>query len=180
MSETTADVQRDIAATRERISETIAELDARITERVTVVKERLDVMQLVEDHPWPALAVAVGIGVLLAGTGADAKAARATVRAAKAAPGATTDLARRGLQAAKGVVRRDGDREIEVEDASEQESHQAIEGERNGLTDHVRSTITRVTGVDELLGQMRDAAAELARPASYVGQNVPRNTGQPM
>ena len=95
MSERTTDVQRDIALTRERISETIAELDTRISDRISVVTERLDLRQLVEDHPWAALGVAVGLGVLLAGTGADAKAARAAVRAAKSAPGATADLARR-------------------------------------------------------------------------------------
>jgi hypothetical protein len=170
MSERTTDVQRDIALTRERMSETIAELDARISGRVAVVTERLDLKQLVEDHPWPALAVALGLGVLLAGTGADAKAARATVRAAKVAPGATADLARRGWSAAAGAVRRDGagEREVEVEDGEP------------GLADRVRSTITRATGVDELISQMRDAAMELARPASYAGQNVPRNTGQQM
>jgi hypothetical protein len=167
MSESTSHVQRDIALTRERMSETIAELDARISDRVAVVKERLDLRQLVEDHPWPALAVAVGLGVLLAGTGTDAQAARATVRAAKAAPGATADLARRARDAAASVVGRDGsvDREIDAE---------------GGLADRVRSTITRAIGVDALMSQMRDAAAELARPASYVGQNVPRNTGQRM
>src|SRR3712207_4920756 len=88
MAEMTEDVQRDIALTRERMSETIAELDARISDRVTAVKETLDVARLVQEHPWAALAVAFGAGVLLAGTGADARAAGATVRAAKAAPGA--------------------------------------------------------------------------------------------
>jgi hypothetical protein len=167
MTESTTDVQRDMALTRERISETIAELDARISGRVAVVKERLDLTQLVEDHPWAALAVALGLGVLLAGTGADEKAARATVRAAKGAPGATADVARRGWDAAASAVRRDGNGERDVNVAL-------------GLTDRVRSTITRATGVDELMSQMRDAAAELVRPASYVGQNVPRNTGQEM
>jgi hypothetical protein len=167
MSERTADVQRDIALTRDRMSETIAQLDARISGRVAVVKERLDLKQLVEDHPWPALAVALGLGVLLAGTGADAKAARATVQAAQGAPGATADLARRGWGAVASAVRRDGDGDGDVE-------------AEPGLADRVRSTITRAIGVDELMGQMRDAAAELSRPASYVGQNVPRNTGQQM
>ena len=170
MSERTTDVQRDIALTRERMSETIAELDARISDRVTVVKERLDLVQMIEDHPWPALALALGVGVLLAGTGADTKAARAGVRGVKAAPRATADLARRGFEAAKGVVRRDGDGEAEAE----------VEPQEIGLADRVRSTITRAIGVDELMSQMRDAAAELTRPASYVGQNVPRNTGQQM
>ncbi len=166
MGETTNDVQRDIALTRERMSETIAELDARISDRVAVVKEKLDLAQLVQDHPWPALAVALGLGVLLAGTGAEAKAARATVRVAKGAPGATADLARRGWDAAASVVRRDGgEREVDVEP---------------GLADRVRSAITRAIGVDELMSQMKDAAAEFTRPASYAGQNVPRNTGQEM
>jgi hypothetical protein len=165
MSEKTSDIQRDIALTRERMSETIAELDARISGRVTVVRERLDLKGLIEDHPWPALAVALGLGVLLAGTGADAKAARATVQAAKGVPGATADLARRGWVTAADALHRDGNGEVEVEP---------------GLADRVRSTITRAIGVDELMNQMRDAAVDLARPASYVGQSVPRNTGQQM
>src|SRR5918999_1607361 len=105
MSETTNDVQRDIALTRERMSETIAELDARISRRVEVVKEKLDLAQLAREHPWPALGVAFGLGLLLARTGADAKAADATVRAAKAAPGTTVDLARKGWDAAVSKVR---------------------------------------------------------------------------
>jgi ElaB/YqjD/DUF883 family membrane-anchored ribosome-binding protein len=167
MSERTTDIQRDIALTRDRMSETIAELDARISERVAVVKDHVDLKQLVKDHPWPALALALGVGVVLAGTRADARAVRATVRAARAAPAATADLARRGWDAAAGVVRRDGsgDRKADVEP---------------GLAVRVRSAITRATGVDELIGQMRDAAADLGRPASYSGQNVPRNTGQQM
>jgi hypothetical protein len=169
MSERTSDVQRDIALTRERMSETIAELDAQISDRVATVKERLDVMHVVQQHPWPALAVAVGLGVLLAGTGADAKAARAAVRAAKGAPRATADLARRGLDAAKGVMHRNGDGEGQTDVEVVQEP---------GLADRVRSTITRAIGIDELMSQMRDAAAELSRPASYAGQRVPTNTGQ--
>jgi hypothetical protein len=174
MSETTNDVQRDIALTRERMSETIAELDARIADRIATVKDRLDLMQWAQDHPWPALAVAVGLGVLLAGTGADAKAARATVRAAKAAPGTTADLARRGWDAAASKVRRDGAGGVESD------AGPAEEPPEPSLTDRLRSTITRTIGLDELIGQMRTAADELARPASYSSQNVPRNTGQQM
>ena len=169
MNDRTADVHRDIALTRERMSETIAELDTRISDRVETVKEKLDVMQLVQEHPWPALAIAVGLGVLLGGTGADAKAARAAVRAAKAAPGATADLASRGLDAAKGLVGRDRDGDGTALEATAEEP---------GFGDRLRSTITRAIGVDALLGEMRDAAEELTRPASYAGQRVPQNTGQ--
>jgi len=45
----------------------------------------MNVAQLVKDNPWPALALAVGAGVLLSGSRADAKAAAATVVATKGA-----------------------------------------------------------------------------------------------
>jgi Protein of unknown function (DUF3618) len=78
MAETTADVRRDIELTRERMSSTIDELE-----------QKLNVAQMVRDHPWPALAIAVGAGVLLSGTRADVKAAAATLAATK---GASTKL----------------------------------------------------------------------------------------
>jgi hypothetical protein len=72
MAETTADVRRDIEQTRERMSTTLTELE-----------QRLNVMQVVRDHPWPALAAAFGAGLALSASGADAKAAVATVAATK-------------------------------------------------------------------------------------------------
>ena len=54
MAETTADVRRDIELTRERMSTTLQQLE-----------QKLNVMQVVRDNPWPALAIAVGAGVLL-------------------------------------------------------------------------------------------------------------------
>lgn len=74
MAETTAEVRREIELTRERMSSTIEELE-----------QKLNVTQIIRDHPWPALAVAVGAGVLLAGSKADVKAAAATVVATKGA-----------------------------------------------------------------------------------------------
>lgn len=74
MVETTADVRRDIELTRERMSSTLTELE-----------NKLNVVQMVRDHPWPALALAVGAGVLLSGSSADVKAAAATVTATKGA-----------------------------------------------------------------------------------------------
>jgi hypothetical protein len=74
MAETTADVRRDIELTRERMSGTLAELE-----------QKMNVMQIVKDHPWPALALAVGAGVLLSGSSSDIKAAAATAAATKGA-----------------------------------------------------------------------------------------------
>lgn len=55
MAESTADVRRDIEMTRERMSDTIAQLE-----------RKLDVVQVVRDNPLPALAIAAGAGFLLA------------------------------------------------------------------------------------------------------------------
>ncbi len=74
MAETTADVRRDIELTRERMSTTLAELE-----------DRLNVMEFVKEHPWPAIAIAAGAGFALSGSGADVKAAAVTATAAHAA-----------------------------------------------------------------------------------------------
>lgn len=76
MVETTADVRRDIELTRTRISDTLQELE-----------QKMNVSQLVKKNPWPALALAVGAGVLLSGSRADVKAAAATVVATRGASG---------------------------------------------------------------------------------------------
>ncbi|HEX6536143.1 MAG TPA: DUF3618 domain-containing protein [Gemmatimonadaceae bacterium] len=74
MAETTADVRRDIELTRERMSDTLAQLE-----------EKLNVVQVVRENPWPALALAVGAGVLLARSRADVKTAAAAVKATEGA-----------------------------------------------------------------------------------------------
>jgi len=74
MAETSADVRRDIEMTRNRISDTLTELE-----------QKMNVTQIVKDNPWPALALAVGAGVLLSGSGSDMKAAAATVSATRGA-----------------------------------------------------------------------------------------------
>ncbi|HVE79555.1 MAG TPA: DUF3618 domain-containing protein [Gemmatimonadaceae bacterium] len=74
MAETTADVRRDIEMTRERMSNTLAQLE-----------QKLNLMQVVKDHPWPAIGLAVGAGILLSGSKADVKAAAATVTATRGA-----------------------------------------------------------------------------------------------
>jgi hypothetical protein len=74
MAETTADVRRDIELTRERMSSTIAQLE-----------RKLNLGEMVKEHPWPAIGLALGAGLLLSGSRADVKAAAATVTATKGA-----------------------------------------------------------------------------------------------
>lgn len=76
MAETTADVRRDIELTRARMSDTLMELE-----------KKVNLAQIVKDNPWPALALAIGAGVVLSGSRADIKAAAATVAATKGASG---------------------------------------------------------------------------------------------
>ena len=97
MAETTADVRRDIELTRNRISDTLEQLE-----------NKLNVTQMVRDNPWPALALAVGAGVLLSGSRGDVKAAAATVTATKGASGrigtVLDDLVAQVVQSFHGVI----------------------------------------------------------------------------
>ena len=74
MAESTADVRRDIEVTRERMSATLAQLE-----------RKLNVVEVVKEHPWPALGVALAAGFALSATKADTKAAVATAVATKGA-----------------------------------------------------------------------------------------------
>lgn len=74
MAETTADVRRDIEMTRERMSDTLDQLEA-----------KLNVSRFVRDNPWPAVALAFGAGLVLSGSRADVKAAAASVAATRGA-----------------------------------------------------------------------------------------------
>ena len=97
MAETTADVRRDIELTRNRISDTLEELE-----------QKLNVTQIIKDNPWPALALAVGAGVVLSGSRADVKAAAATVTATRGASGrigtVLDELVSQVVQSFHGVV----------------------------------------------------------------------------
>ncbi|MDQ2665206.1 MAG: DUF3618 domain-containing protein [Gemmatimonadota bacterium] len=76
MAETTADVKRDIELTRARMSDTLQELE-----------QKMNITQIVKNNPWPALALAVGAGVVLSGSRADIKATAATLAATRGASG---------------------------------------------------------------------------------------------
>lgn len=81
MAATTAEVKRDIEITRERMSSTLDELEG-----------KLNIVQVVKDHPWPAIAIAVGAGIALSGSRADVRAAAATVAATKGAGSKVGDM----------------------------------------------------------------------------------------
>ena len=72
MAETTTDVRADIEQTRARMSGAIAALERKV-----------DVAQKVRDHPWAAVGVAFGAGIMLSASRADVKAAKVTADATK-------------------------------------------------------------------------------------------------
>ena len=97
MAETTADVKRDIELTRARMSDTLQELE-----------QKMNITQIVKNNPWPALALAVGAGVILSGSRADVKAAAATITATEGARGrlgnVLDDLVSQVVQAFHGAI----------------------------------------------------------------------------
>ena len=93
---TIAGARLEIAATRTRLSGTVAELEQQMSDTIDGVKKKVSVAELARRHPWAALATAFVAGVALSTTGADRRAARATKRAAKRTP----ELAKRGASAA--------------------------------------------------------------------------------
>ncbi|HEX5972452.1 MAG TPA: hypothetical protein VFY85_11035 [Gemmatimonadaceae bacterium] len=103
-----AATREELAAVRSRMSDTVAEIEARVTapvemarERVGAVKDRLDVVELIRNHPWPALAVALGAGVAVAASGADRKAASAAADASRIAAKKGAEAVKSGAQSLK-------------------------------------------------------------------------------
>ena len=94
MSAEITDARADVARTRSQVADTVAELQTRLAEPLAAARAKLDLPQLVKAHPWASLAVAVGVGALVAGSRADETAARFAREKAVDAGRATMDAAR--------------------------------------------------------------------------------------
>jgi type IV secretory pathway TrbL component len=171
--ESTAAVRQELAATRERMSGTIAELEQRVAGKVDSVKQKVDVVGLVKRNPWPALAAAFVAGVALSVTGADRRAARATTRAAKRAP----ETAKRGASKAvrattAGVSQLAGAAADRFKGSSDDDASTAGTGagESGGL-------VSKATGA--LRAQARELGEEVKRGADELSDSAPprRNSG---
>lgn len=90
----------DVQRARDQISDTIAELEDRVTAPVHAVRQRLDVGRAVREHPWAALAVAVGAGLLVSSTGADERAAEIAAEQARQAALKAREAGAAGLRLA--------------------------------------------------------------------------------
>lgn len=164
------DVRYAMDETRARLAETADELgealreragDAR--ERVSAVRERVQVGELVRQHPWPALGLALGVGLAFAASGAD----RAVAGAASSAAGATTERARRAARSAKeSVHRRRARAQLQSEAVPEG-------GHRASLIERLTSGILAAIDVDGFVAQLRSAGAAgtRSRAADAVSRN---------
>jgi len=143
MTEETAEIVREMDATRAQMARDIDQLQAR-------VKQRLDVAQLVRDHPWPAIGAAVVLGALVGGSGADEKAAVATVAGAKAAASASKS-------AVSGVMEK-----LHSSDDDEPETLAAVESRKPGLGERLFDALGAMVarGLDGLVEDMRVASRD--------------------
>lgn len=102
------EVRSEIAESRARVADTLAELEARVTGKAEAVKRKLNPLETAREYPWLALAAAVGAGVALSASGTDRRAARAGVRAGRRAPKAAARVSRQTVDSAKHALRMDG------------------------------------------------------------------------
>lgn len=98
MAETSHDVRRELEATRERMSDTIAALERKVSPR-----------HWLDEYPLPVLGVAFGAGALLGSTGADRTVARGTMDVVRAQLHSVRDGAEHVMAAVgNGTRRHDG------------------------------------------------------------------------
>ena len=205
--ESTDDVRYDIALTRQEMTVTLEELGRELAARKEALKartvDRLDVAAYAREHPMIALAVALGAGALLAGTGADEKAAGAVARGAKAAPGKVADAARavpgkvaEAAKAAPGLVAGAAARALHLKGGDDRDAAgsptvtaaREVEREEGLLAGGVSGLLRKA--LSPVLDEMERAARELcddlargSRPAHRVafdaGADVPRDVVPP-
>ena len=153
MAETTADVRRDIELTRERMSTTLAQLE-----------RKLNIMHIVQDHPWPVLALAFGAGAALAASKLDAKSAAATVAAtggASSKMGALLDdVAARVIGGATGAF------------------NERIDGWVNELKAAIGAPLTATGGPRSATFVERAVARPVAREPASIESARPDGSGQ--
>jgi ElaB/YqjD/DUF883 family membrane-anchored ribosome-binding protein len=161
--ESMAAAKQEIAATRARMSGTITEIEQRVSGTFERAREKVDVIELVKQHPWPALAAAFVAGVALSATGADRRAAGVTTRVARRAP----ETAKRGVgQAIEATKARVSNLAEHVKGTSD-ESTSGGSGAESSSGLAARATNALRAQVRELGSEVQrgaDELSELSRP----------------
>lgn len=99
-----AAARHDVQHARDQLTDTIVELESRLTAPMSAVRRGLDVGGLVQAHPWTALVVAVGAGAAVASSGADERAASLAIDSAKQGGAAGIRLAREAPAKSRGAL----------------------------------------------------------------------------
>lgn len=156
------DIRYDLAITRARMAATLEEIDSRlddgksqVREKVEAVKERLDLRTIAEQHPWAVLAVAVAVGVAIGSSGADRRAAEAVGDAARALP----DAARAAGGAVVARVQDLGGGGEEPVTFPEP----ATADQGPGLLGRLTDTLVDVFKVDQFVAEMAEASRSFNR-----------------
>lgn len=159
--------RHDIARSRERMTETIDEIDIEISERVTAARRKVDLMRVAREHPWPALGTALALGALIGGSGADEKAAAATATAAKRAARATSDSTKQLVAKVKSR------RSSSESDRTSMSNHDTSDS-GPGLSERLFAAASApLAGViDRLLDEMRAASRDLGARMARSGRNT--------
>lgn len=158
-----------MAHTRERMTETLDQIDSEVGERVSAAKRKIDVVQFAREHPWPALSVAVAIGAFIGGSGADEKAAAAAAEGAKGAASASSDAAKRLV--AKVRDRGESPPELETSTLDSRNGTEASEGLANKLFAAASAPFAGV--IDRVLDEMRAASRDLGARLARSGRSTP-------
>lgn len=147
MAEGADDVRYDMEMTRQRMADTLAEIEARVSSTVDGVKSKLDVMQWVRDHPWPAVAIALAAGYALSASGADV-----------AAAGAIADGAANAAESVKDAASSTVDRVRERFQGDDSSAEAIAEPEEPSWLDRIGARVA-----DEIGELLRGPSAELGR-----------------
>lgn len=156
--DSTSDIRHEMAATRDQMARDVDAIKDHLASPVRAAKQRLDVAQLAREHPWSALGIAVVLGAVVGGSGADTKAAAATAVGAKRAARASKD-------AASGVIEKLHSDDGDASDPAPREQKPGIGSRLFGaLGASVASGIDRL--LDEIRVASRDWGARVAAPAT--------------
>jgi hypothetical protein len=173
MPQSIDDARDEVREARTEMTSTIEQIDANVSARAQALKARTDIRRIVTEHPWPALGIAFGAGLLLSATGADEKAASAAVTVAKRATTATRDAATRGATAVREKFRSRGRGDTLADSTERREADIAQVKPSLGTRLAEVATAPVISLLDRVLDDMRVAAGDLgARWASRAAQSM--------
>jgi ElaB/YqjD/DUF883 family membrane-anchored ribosome-binding protein len=163
MQPTVDDVRYDLAMTRARMAATLEEIEERLDEgkgavrqRVDQARQALDVRDFAREHPWMAVGAAMAIGMLVAGSGADRRAASAVTDTARALPGAAMGAGSAIADKVKGL------RGTDAGDAGDAPAADAGAEQEPGFFDRVASRLGEALQLDRLVAELAEASRSFA------------------